>query len=75
VLSRRVRVYDSSFELHVDFEVGMTFDVVTQALLEDAPTPDLVEQAETVSVILSGFAETSGSRNDFSIVIEKVEPD
>jgi predicted nucleic acid-binding protein len=75
VLSRRVRVYYSSFELHVDFEVGMTFDVVTQALLEDAQTPDLVEQAETVSVILSGFAETSGSRNDFTIVIEKVEPD
>lgn len=75
VLSRRVRVYYSSFELHVDFEVGMTFDVVTQALLEDAQTPDLVEQAETVSLILSGFTETSGSRNDFSIVIEKVEPD
>lgn len=75
LLSERLRVYYVTRDYHVDFEVALQLEVVTQSLVEDAKSAELVESNETVSVILTGYAEISNRTGDVEFFVDTVRPD
>lgn len=75
LISERLRVYYVNRDFHVDFEVALQLDVVTQSLVEDAKSAELVESNETVSVILTGSAEISNRTGDVEFFVDTVRPD
>lgn len=75
LISERLRVYYVNRDYHVDFEVALQLEVVTQSLVEDAKSAELVESNETVSVILTGYAEISNQTGDVEFFVDTVRPD
>lgn len=75
LISERLRVYYVNRDYHVDFEVALQLEVVTQSLVEDAKSAELVESNETVSVILTGYAEISNRTGDVEFFVDTVRPD
>jgi hypothetical protein len=75
LINGRLRVYYVNRDYHVDFEVALQLEVVTQSLVEDAKSAELVESNETVSVILTGYAEISNRTGDVEFFVDTVRPD
>ncbi|WP_176491566.1 PIN domain-containing protein [Curtobacterium sp. 'Ferrero'] len=74
LLYQHTRVYYGTFNLHINFEVRMNFDVVTQTLVDDSRTPELVESSETTAVVLTGTAELSHYGTDLEFSIDDISP-
>lgn len=75
LISERLRVYYVNRDYHVEFEVALQLEVVTQSLVEDAKSAELVESNETVSVILTGYAEISKRTGEVEFFGDTVRPD
>lgn len=74
LLYQQTRVYYGTFDLHIDFEVRMNFEVVTQTLVDDSRAPELVESNETAAVVLTGTVEMSRYGADLEFSVEDIGP-